>query len=300
MQQFKTIFIFFILVGFAFSQSYLGKQRSFDMDENKMMKLLKGEPSLESLSSYFFSKSYDDILEEATSAGINLTENDDTIYIEKDKVRFDKFDKEEGEISAIINFKTNIVLTILYEKEEYVEMDLNQIKQLKKQMASGIHDFTSQLKGINLPPEAKAKLEQMMGTGKKTEPTVKATGNSKMINDFKCLEYQVSKENKIEQVWVTLKYPELRKYFEKVSIVMAMGDDNYPSAIWKNIESGWPVSQIDIEFNQMLMKVQINVNEIYSMEETTHKDGTFDPPAGFKKTTMEEQMQDAMKGFQMK
>ena len=295
-----TILVFSFVVSSLSAQSYVGKQRSFALGTQEMMQVFNGQGDLEKASAYYFKMTFPEALKAIKAKGINPSVEEGKIYVESKKFRFDT--QDEGEkITMIMDLETNKMYTVNWVKKEYMEIDIEKMNKMREQMQS---KMAEQMQGMGtyldkLPPETRKKIEAMqkgqmpgMDSG---EAKVSATGKSKTINGFKCKEYIVRKDNQTEQIWASTQYPELMKMFKEME--SSMGEkESLKSTIWEKI-AGWPVQQTEVEMNMMRGQGRVNYDEVYSIEKVTHAPGTFSPPAGFKKTTMEEKMREGLKGF---
>ncbi|KAA3609737.1 MAG: hypothetical protein D8M58_09175 [Calditrichaeota bacterium] len=299
---FKKVSVIFILLFTASvlnAQSYLGKQHSFTLETEEMMKIFSGDGNLEKASSYYFGLTFPQAIKAAKAKGVNPTVEEGKIYVDGKKFRFDTQD-EDGKLSVIMNLETKIMYSIFWAKKEYMEVDIEKMKkmrdQMQKQMATKMQGMGAYLD--KLPPETRKKIEAMQSgnmPGAEEKADVNATGKTKTINTFSCAEYIVSKKNKMEQIWASTQYAELQRMFKEMEL--SMGDmQNSKSPVWEKIK-GWPVHQVDVEINMMRGQGSVNYDEVYSIEKTTHKPGTFTPPAGFKRTKMEDKMREGFGGF---
>jgi len=294
----KQISIFFVLLFLVSSlqgQSYLGKQHSFSLNTQEMMKVFDGGGDLEKVSAYYFKMTYPEALKAIKAKGVNPSVDDGKIYVDGKKFRYDS--NQDGEkITMIMNLETKIMYNVDWARKEYMEIDIEKMKKMRDQMQK---QMATQMQGMGaymdkLPPEARKKIEAMQKgkmPGNDEQAEVSATGKTKTINTFKCKEYIIHRDNKNEQVWVSKQYTELQQMFKNMDLTIGDKEDS-KNGVWEKID-GWPVHQVDVDINMMHGQGSVNYDEVYSIEKTTHKSGTFDPPTGFKKTTME----DKMKGF---
>ena len=169
-------------------------------------------------------------------------------------------------------------------------MDLDELRAMKEKMEQNMAAQMESMKGMmqNLPPEARAAMEQMSSEKEKAPSEVKATGKSKTINGFPCKEYRAISNDEQEQAWVTSNNPAVKAAFYEIANAMPMDDETDKK--WE-IADGWPVQNSHIRARQGYVEGSFSISETYSLEEVTHKAGTFDPPAGFKKRTMQDMMQ---------
>jgi hypothetical protein len=148
----------------------------------------------------------------------------------------------------------------------------------------------------NMHPEAREMMEKMAGGKKNNPPKVTSTGKSKTINGFLCQLYLVAQDNSREQLWITTQFPSLREGFYKLASAMPDANEDV-TALWDQIKEGVPIATYSIEDKQGYMSGSYLLNEVYSIEKTSLKKGIFDPPAGYKKTTMQDMMIQGMPGM---
>ena len=287
-----TALLILTATSFVFSQSYLAKNRTLQFSESDMIDLSNGQTDPQKLAPFFFNKSLPDLQKLAQSKNLNPEVEEGTFYIEDKRLRMDaNMMGEKG--SFIVNLETRIAYNILYSQKTYIEMNLDELKEMKEQMTQNIASQMQNMQGMmeNMPPEAKAAMQEMYGSKEKTAPDIKATGKTKTINGFPCKEYLISGNTEQEQAWVTSKYPKVKAAF--FEIFNAMPADEEESNKWEQAD-GWPVQTSSIKAKQGYVEGSFLISEIYSIEEVTHKPGTFDPPQGFKKRTMQDMMMPGM------
>ncbi len=298
LKQLYIIFVLIFVVSFLNAQSYEGQQHSFSLETEEMMSVFSGEGDLDKASGYYFKMTYPEALKAIKAKGVNPSIEEGKIYVDGKKFRFDT--KEEGKkISMIMDLKTKKMYYVSWAKKEYMEIDMEKMKKMRDEMQS---KMASQLQGMGayldkLPPETRKQIEAMQKgkMPKEAEAQVTATGKSKTINGFKCKEYIIRKENQIEQIWASTQYIELMNLFKETETTFG-GDESAESDVWNKID-GWPAHKTQVNMNMMRGQGSVEYDEVYSIKKATHKAGTFDPPAGFKRTTMEEKMKKGFEGF---
>jgi len=146
----------------------------------------------------------------------------------------------------------------------------------------------------NLTPEQRTQMESMMGTPKKQPVAINATGKTLVINGFKSSEYRVAGPKKMEQLWISTSHPQMRRLFEQMKD--AFPDDAADEKqIWNKIKTGWPVRDITISGGSYGPTASLSINEITSIKKTHFSAGFFATPAGYKKTTMQNMINDQMR-----
>lgn len=294
MRLFKIVFSIILLFSVVHSQDYKGKQHGISLDTDAMMQLFDQEPDLQKMADFFFKMNYKEIIKQVKSKGLDAETEETTMYISNKKMRADMI-QEGQKLSYILNFESNMMYTIMWDKKEYMEINIDQMRQMQKQAMSQMSQQMESMKGMmdQMPPEARAAMEKMYGQKKQTPPQVKNTGKTATINGFKCIEYIITEENKISQFWITTEYKDLRNIFEEFAKTMPEMQDE-DQAIWNEIKEGWPASDAEVSFDAMGMGGSYSINEVYSIEKTSHPSDTFTPPSGFKKKSMQEMMMNGM------
>ena len=288
----ESLFAIFIILSLTFtnlfSQSYLGKNRSLQLSESDMKALNNGQANLQSLAGFFFSKSFSDIQKLMKSKNLYPDVEEGNFYIDGKRVRMD-MNMMGQKASFIINLETKKAYNIMYSQKMYIEMNIDDLKAMKEKMKEQMSTQIESMKGMmeNLPPDAKAAMQEMYGDKEKSTEKVTATGKSKTIHGFSCKEYLIVSNEEQEQVWVTSKYPAVKSAFYEIANIMPGNDDE--SKKWKQTD-GWPVQRSHIKAKKGYVEGSFQINETYSMQEATHAPGTFDPPKGFKKRSMQEMM----------
>ena len=93
----------------------------------------------------------------------------------------------------------------------------------------------------------------------------------------------------MQQLWITNEYADLRDFFYEMTTAMPMIDEDTKEQ-WELIKEGWPVQTSSLQGQQTYMDGNFSINVISSLNKTTHKPGTFDPPPGYTKKTMQDMM----------
>jgi hypothetical protein len=200
-------------------------------------------------------------------------------------------------MSAIINLETRDVYTIMHDQKQYYAMNLDELKAMQAKVKNNMAAQMENMKGMmeNLPPQAREMMEKMSGQKKSMPPEVIQTGKTKKVNGFPCKEVLVKKEDSRERLWVTSEYPQLRDAFYEMATAMPMMDEDMQTQ-WDEIKEGWPVQTTIVTVQNGPMAGSVNISEVYSLKEAKHKPGTFDPPAGYTKKTMQDMM-GGMQGY---
>lgn len=283
-----SIFVLGILTN-LFCQSFLGKQHSLQLGEDDMMALYSGAQDLDKMADFFFALDYKDVENKVKANGLNPETEDMTIYVDGKKFRVD-MEAMGQRMSYIVNLETKQVYSVMHDQKEYIAMNLDEMKAMQAQVKQNVAKQMEGMQGMmeNLPPEARAMMEKMTGQKNSAPPVVTATGKTKTINGFNCTEYQVSKENEREHLWITTKYSGLRDVFYEMTTAMPGAEEE--NAMWEQIKEGWPAQSSELRGKEDYMEGSFSIHELYSLKEASHKAGTFDPPAGYKKKTMQEMM----------
>lgn len=294
----KLIITFSLIAGLLtnlVAQSFIGKQHSLQIGSDGMMALYSGDEDLDKMANFFFALDYNDIVKKAKANGVNTETDEGTLYVDGKLFRMDT-ETMGQKMSFIINLETREMYSIMHDQKEYFAMNLDDMKAMQAKVKESVSAQMENMKGMmeNMPPEARAMMEKMSGQKKTVPPKVTATGKSKTINGFPCTEYLVSKENSREQLWITTKNSGLRDAFYEMATSMPGAEEE--NAMWDQIKDGWPVRSSEVTGREDYMDGSFSIHEVYSLKEATHKPGTFDPPANYKKKTMQEMM-GGMQGY---
>jgi hypothetical protein len=306
-----TLLLIGLCASLAFAKTYEGKQRDIDFSSDDLFTIFSGEDikinDPGEMWKYLFETPVDKLLERAKSRGVSPDIIESTLYVSENAVRFDATIAMMGSVSYVMLPKAEKIRMIFQSRKQYIEMTFDEIQQIGQTTQSG---------GLldNLPPEARAQLDQLppeireqmkarMGEKSETESkpvSVKKTGRTQTINGFRCEEYIVEGKTK-QQIWVSQKYPELRKSFEAVLTKLPnfdkSKDNDDKGEIWEKIRTGWPVVIKEFEFNPRSMRrTTFDVQEIVSMEEKSLPPNVFEVPDGYQKTTMQQMMGGMMPG----
>ncbi len=89
LKQLSAIFVLFLFVSILHAQSYMGKQHSFSLDTQDMMKVFSGDGDLEKASGFYFKMTYPEALKTVRAKGVNPLIDEGKIYVDGKKFRFD-------------------------------------------------------------------------------------------------------------------------------------------------------------------------------------------------------------------
>jgi hypothetical protein len=284
MHKYKIIiFLLCAVISNLFAQNYVVKQKALSIDEEQMIKLA-GNEDPQKISAFFFDSGLDDLLKKINSGTAKGEAIESVFMLENKRMRMDM--ESHGEkMSYIINLETKQVIAVIHKQKQYMEMNLDEIKAMQEQLKQSMAQMQN-MQGMmeNLPPEAKAMMEKMAGKKDQNPPQVTATGKSSTINGFPCKQFLIESDESRDRLWITTKYPDLRDSFFEMSKAFPSEGEKM-SVVYEKINEGWPVLS-----HSMMTKRSFggsyNISEIYSIEKASHKKGTFDPPAGYKKTDM--------------
>jgi hypothetical protein len=176
--------------------------------------------------------------------------------------------------------------------------------------------MTAKMKGelekqlSQLPPEDRARAEEMMKAqgmtlpGDTTAPkkiTLKKTDATETIAGYKSKKYEIYEDGKIsEEIWISneIKFEdeldmkkmasymsEIKKISERAGLQYSGLDEQ--ERIFKEIyESGFPTRSVDYSSDNT-----VYIEEIVKVNEAELSDSEFQPPAGYKKITLQEMIQ---------
>lgn len=284
------IFLMFLFVMNCIGQSYLGKQHTLQLEPDDVQEIYGGSVDIDKMADFFFALDYNDVLEKARAKGISPEIVEGTIYVDGKLFRMDMTSMGQ-KMSAILNLETREIYSIMHDQKQYFVMNLDEMKAMQAQIKNNMAAQMENMQGMmdNLPPEAKAMMEKMTGKKSSVPPKVSRTGKTRTINGFACEEVLVSKEFSREQHWITTDYSDLREAFYELTNAMPMADEE-TKAQWEIIKEGWPVQTSTVSGKEGYMDGGFFIQEISSLKKATHKAGTFDPPSGYTKKTMQDMM----------
>ena len=291
MNKFTVILVLmFLFVINLIGQSYLGKQNSLQLEIEDAVELCGGSEDINKMADFFFALDYNDVLQKAKAKGMNPEIVEGTIYIDGKLFRMD-MESMGQKMSAILNLETREIYSIMHEQKQYFVMNLDEMKAMQAQIKNNMAAQMENMKGMmdNLPPEAKAMMEKMAGKKSTVPPKVTQTGKTRTLNGFSCEEILVSKEFSRDQLWITSDYSDLREAFYEMTNAMPMENEE-TKAQWEIIKEGWPVQTTTVSGKEGIMAGSVFINEMSSLKKATHKAGTFDPPSGYTKKTMQDMM----------
>lgn len=291
---FKTFLILVVLTSLSVAQDYHAKQKMLDLDEDVLQQMAP-DMNMQSLTKKFYNKSVDQIAKMVRGSGNKANVLPGDFYLSKNKIRVD-MQIEGKKATYIFRLDKDKMYSIDNDKKEFLEMDLKQMRRLQKNVRGQVENAMSQMGDAlkNLTPEQRAQMESMLGTSKKQPIAINATGKTLVINGFKSSEYRVEGPKKMEQLWISTSHPQMRRLFEQMQDAFPDDQDN-EKQIWNKIKKGWPVRDITISRGSYGPTALLTISEITSIKKTHFSAGFFTPPAGYKKTTMQNMINDHMR-----
>jgi hypothetical protein len=233
------------------------------------------------------------IMEHVTD--VNGNPHKGTIYISKNKV---KILSDKGQGVAIFDLNTNEMIQIDNKNKRYVVSKPEDLQAAAAKMRAKIEAQLSKL-----PPEQRAKIEEMRKSQEIKKLTFKATGTTETISGYKCQKFEVYRDGKLsEEIWTSKDViPNKELDSEKMARYMKEMRETSKAAFGKESIG----SNLDEEaniYNQIyktgvpMKSVHHSVygkdytDEIVKVTQTDIPDKEFQAPAGYKKVTFEEMM----------
>jgi len=291
----KYLLFISLLISVAMAQDFHATQNTLDLD-GAVLQDITGSTDIESVSQKLFNKSIDQALQMVKTVDPSVKIQAGDIYLSDKKMRIETTIKGK-KTTIIFRLDKNKVYSIDNDKKQYIELDLKKLRQMQNQAKNMMQNAMSQMGDMlkNLTPEQRAQMESMMGGAKKA-PAVRvyATGKSKNIHGFATKEYRVEGAKRFQQLWISRSNPQMRRIFEQMQ--QAFPDDaTEEKQIWSKIKVGWPVRQTMISGGGSFGgNMSLNITEITSIKKTHLAAKLFNPPAGYKKTTMQNMIEDNM------
>lgn len=306
-----TMLVGVLSVWQADAKTYVGKQRNISFSRDDVMDLIEaGNVEVEApedVAAYLFRIPLKKLMQQAESLGLEPEIMDSLLYIGEDQLRLDTTLDMMGGISYLILLEEQKALMLFRDRNEYVEMTFEQIKQ----MSAKAEQVTSNLLD-SLPPEARARLDQLppeirqqmqgqLGASAETSVSsvsVDKTGRKGTINNFPCEEYLVEARD-WQQLWISQQHPGLRRSFEALLTQLPnfskSEEDTDETAIWKEIDKGWPVVIKTLKSDSgRAWSISLDIQEMVSMKEQSLPPDTFSMPDRARKTTLQSLMQGMM------
>ncbi len=302
MKRSLSLLVALLIVGLGYSglfaQNYVIKERNISFQQDELMALLgdnfNGNPEGEDMARLLIKMPVSEMLLKLKNEYQLPEMTETTIYVSGKNLRVDE-EEEGAKTSQFILGDKEAVYHIMWDKKQYIEMTYEDMKKMQEQASAMAEGMMK-----NMPPEIQAQIEAQMGQAKKEkkESKITKTGKKMTINGFPCDEYTVEDESVLRQIWVTAKYPDIRKSMENMYTMLSSfgppeaGDDDME--IWEKIPGAWPVLIKEVNFNNMYMGLSMDVDETLSVEQKNIPADMFKIPADFKKMTMMEMMQGEM------
>ncbi|HEY7536225.1 MAG TPA: DUF4412 domain-containing protein [Thermodesulfobacteriota bacterium] len=208
-----------------------------------------------------------------------------TIFISNNKI---KFVQEKGTGVIIFNLNTGEMIQIDNESKRYVIAKPGEMKSALDTQIS------------KLPPEQRAKVEEFMKSQSKPKKlTLKQTGISETIAEYKSQKYEIYQDGKlIREVWASkeavpnneLDPGKMASYIKELERLKGTngGGSNLDDQekIFKQIyESGFPLRSVDHSSGNSVF-----IEEVVKITLADIPESEFQAPTGYKKMTLEEML----------
>lgn len=232
----------------------------------------------------------------------------ETLYVSKNRV---KSVREGGHEVTIFDLNTGEMILTNNEKKTYVIAKPEELFQSAQDaMAKARAQMEEQMS--KLPPEQRAKIEEMMkshgmkqpGASKPENLTLKATGATEEIAGYKSQKFEIYKNGKLDrEVWTSkdvipsseLDPKRMADYMKEMQQMAAKfnrgkedinSDLNEETRIFNQVfETGFPMRSVDHSSDNSAY-----IEEVVSVTKNDIPDREFQPPTGFKKVTLQQMM----------
>lgn len=229
------------------------------------------------------------------------------IFIKDNKIKF--VEERNGQAVAIFDLNTGEMIQIDNEGKRYIvttpEEYFKFIQEMTNKMRGELEKQLSQL-----PPDERAKAEEMMKAQGMTLPgeaakakkiTLRKTDATETIAGYKSKKYEIYEDGKIsEEIWISndIKFEEeldmkkMASYMSEIKKISERAGLQYSGLdeqerIFKEIyESGFPTRSVDYSSND-----SVYIEEIVKINRADLSDSEFQPPAGYKRITLQEMIQ---------
>ena len=295
-----------LLASNAAAQDTVGKQRTFGLSIGELAAIAGKDPlqanDLESMSGFVFSLSVDELLRKAQGVGISPEVTETTLYSSGKNVRFD-LDVQGTRTSHIMRLDEGKIYNVIWAQKQYMEISRETMKQMEQQTRAALEKLEG-MEGMleQMPPEARAQWEAATESRAKAGKSMqlRKTGNKKTILGQSCQEYRVEGPTTKRQVWVTGKYPALRRTFETLSSEFpgfeGPGKKDREWDAWDSVPDAWPMLLKQLDREPFTKELTLEVMETLSIEEKALPADTFQVPAGFTKVDMKRILQQGFQG----
>jgi len=247
------------------------------------------------------------IIEQVSYDKKDSTRKKGKIFIKENKIKF--VEEQNGQGVAIFDLNTGEMTQIDNEGKRYVvaspEDYFKFVQDITNKMKTELENQLSKL-----PPEQRAQAEEMMKSQGVTLPgqdskarnlTLKKTDLSEAIGGYKSRKYEIYEDGKLsEEIWISddigfgseldmKKMADYMSEIKKVSEKTGAGQSNLDEEerIFKEVyQSGFPTRSVDYS-----SEGKVYIEEIVKVNKADISDGEFQPPAGYKKVTLQEMIQ---------
>ncbi|HXG30183.1 MAG TPA: DUF4412 domain-containing protein [Thermodesulfobacteriota bacterium] len=229
------------------------------------------------------------------------------IFISKNRIKF--VEEQNGQAVAIFDLNTGEMVQIDNEGKRYIITTPEEYFKFIQDMTDRMKaDLEKQLS--KLPPDQRAKAEEMMKAqgmklpGEGTLPkkvSLKKTDESRDIAGYRSNKYEIYEDGKLsEEIWISKDIgldgeldmkkmasymSEIKKISEKAGLGYS-GLDEQERVLKEIYETGFPTRSVDY-----LSDGSAYIEEIVRVNKADLSDGEFQPPAGYKRITLQEMIQ---------
>ena len=229
------------------------------------------------------------------------------IFISKNRIKF--VEEQNGQTVAIFDLNTGEMVQIDNEGKRYIITTPEEYFKFIQDMTDRMKaDLEKQLS--KLSPDQRAKAEEMMKAqgmklpGEGTLPkkvSLKKTDESRDIAGYRSNKYEIYEDGKLsEEIWISKDIgldgeldmkkmasymSEIKKISEKAGLGYS-GLDEQERVLKEIYETGFPTRSVDY-----LSDGSAYIEEIVRVNKADLSDGEFQPPAGYKRITLQEMIQ---------
>ncbi len=248
---------------------------------------MEGAQNEEQAAEKYFAKSEQELIQEARQEGLltgsedAFEENSSEIYLKGDMMRVDE-QSADGKMSMIYNISDGTVVTLNWDAKTAVTMSADEMGNQMKNVF-----------GDNLEED-----EMAAGPDEDSDLfSMKPTGVSKTINGFSCKLFKgTDTDGSYTHLWLTTDSPELfgafQQIYNKMSGMLNQKDETDNEKAFYEKYKG--VSILTKNFSDGL----IQIDEIKEIKPQNISSDVFAIPAGFKKVSMQEMMQQQLQQYQ--
>jgi hypothetical protein len=203
-----------------------------------------------------------------------------THYLKGSRFRTQPMGDSENATYVVVDYATGVFRTVQTAERVYMEWGMEDIERMRQQMQG--------MRQEGMPRPASG-----------PEPTLHPLGQTRVINGVRCTGFELRQEGELTRAWVTTEHGDALRAFlrfsEQVERMNPMEEDAHDDPAELYLRHGLPILTQGVGLLEGDVEGSYDIEEVLSIERTSLPDSLFEPPAGFRKMTMQEMMGDMMR-----